>query len=327
MKIAITGASGHVGVNLCPVLLKAGYQLRLLIHRSKKGLEGLNADFIQGDIGDPEAITELLTGSDIVIHLAAKIAIDRDRDGKLAHVNDRGTALVAEKAQQLGLKRMIHFSTIHAYNQHPLDEPLDETRDLVGALGTDYDLTKMAGESAVMEAYQQGLDVVILTPTSILGPNDMYPSLLGQAIIDINNGKMPALVPGGFDYVDVRDIARATLLAIEKGKSGEKYLIAGEYHTVKDLAKTIGEVRKVKVTQNVLSPVLLRILMPFFQLQSRLNGKPPLFTKESLKTLMEANPNISTRKAEQDLGYQKTPFRKTIQDTLDWFDQAGHLTR
>ena len=325
MKIAITGASGHIGSNLCPELSKHNHQLRLLkFQHPVIPVEG--AEIIEGDITNRRTLDDLVHGVDVVIHLAARISIsDREKE-LLFKVNDQGTRNVVDACLDHGVKRLVHFSTIHAYNPYPLDEVLDETRELVSSsYGSDYDLSKVAGERYVMEAVEKGLEVVVLTPTSVFGPNDHKPSLLGSAILDIYNGKVPTLVPGGYDFVSTMDVVKGIIAAIEKGRNGEKYLLSGNYLTIKKLAQKIGDIGGVKVTQTVLSSGLLRLLMPIFQMQSQLANKPPIFTRESLKALLESNPFISSEKAARELGYSKTPVDVALKKTLDWFNYKGWL--
>ena len=243
MKVAITGASGHVGNNLIPLMLSRGYELRLLRHLQSYGFEDYDTEIVDGDILKPGTLDQLIEGCDAVIHMAARISIDGDPDGEVTRINRDGTINVLNACLKHGVKRLVHFSTIHAYNPFPLDETLDETRELVGDAGSKYDQSKVAGEVAIMDAVkEQGFDAVVVTPTSVFGPRDWYPSLLGQAIIDLYNGKVPALIPGGYDFVPVHDIATGTLAALEKGKKGEKYLLSGEFLKIHELAGMVADI-------------------------------------------------------------------------------------
>lgn len=324
MKIAITGASGHIGANLCLELHKLNHQFRVLKYREDVvQVEG--SDVVEGDVTDRQSLDHFVKDIEVVIHLAARISItNKDRD-LVFKTNDIGTRNVVDACIANKVKRLIYFSSIHTFNPHPIDEPLDETRDLVTSRGTPYDLSKMAGEQYAFAGMEHGLEVVVLCPTSVYGPNDHQPSLMGSAIIDIYNGKIPALVPGGYDFVYVEDVIKATIAAIDNGRNGEKYLLSGHYLAVSELANKIGTIGQVKVTQKVLSGTLLKILLPFFQLQGLLAHKPPVLTKESLKTLLESNPYISSAKAAKELGYTKTPVDIAIKKTLDWFRIKGML--
>ena len=125
--------------------------------------------------------------------------------------------------------------------------------------------------------------------------------------------------------MDVRDVAQGTILALEKGKDGEKFIIGGHYLTLKELAYKIGAIGEVKTTQLVLGIGLLKLLLPYFKIEGKLKGKPPVFSKASLKILSESNPNVSSNKAEQQLGYIKTPIDDSIRATLKWFGEKGTI--
>ncbi len=323
MRIAITGASGHVGSNLYPELIKLGYEVKLMVHQENHKID--HPDTFKADITKKDEVDSFVEGVDIVIHLVAKISILGDPGGIVHKVNYTGTANVVSACIQHNIKRLVHFSTIHVYDPFPLDKSLDESRACAGVNASAYSKSKVLGEKLVMDAVADGLNAVIITPTSIFGPNDHFPSLLGQAIIDIYNRSIPALVPGGYDFVDVRDIVKGTISAIARGVSGEKYILSGTYLTIKELAEKIGKIGGVTTTQRVLPTGLLKALIPLFKLQSKLTHKPPLFTNESLNVLIESNPNISCEKAKRELGYSVAPIDESIKAALAWFGENGFL--
>jgi dihydroflavonol-4-reductase len=325
MKIAITGASGHIGSNLCPLLIEKGHSLKILVYQSIKGLPTQNTEIVKGDLTNLEAVEKLIEGVDAVIHLAAKINLGKDVSGDIYKVNKLGSENVAAAAIKYKVKRLIYFSSIHTFNPFPLDEVLNETRELVGSGGSDYDKSKIAGELALAKARVHGVETIVICPTSVFGPNDHYPSLLGGAIIDIYNRKIPALIPAGYDFVDVRDVAKGAVLALENGVDGEKYILGGHYLTLKELAFKIGNVGKVKTTQLVIGIGILKLLLPFFKLEGKLKKKPPVFSRDSLKILSESNPHISSEKAVLQLGYRKTAVDNSIESTLRWFAKEGRI--
>jgi dihydroflavonol-4-reductase len=325
MRIAITGANGHVGCNLTRLLLEEGHELRLLIHQREDAVAGLAAERVRGDITDPTAIASLVRGMDALIHAAGRISIDGDRDGSLARVNAAGTRTVVDACLAERVGRLVHFSTIHTYDPAPTDQPLDETRGPVLHHVSDYDRSKLMADEAVRDGVARGLDAVIVAPTSVIGPNDHYPSLLGQAVIDLGRGRMPVLVPGGYDFVDVRDLCRGVVAALTRGRSGEKYLLSGHYLTIRELAALIGEASGRKAPTTVLPGWLLRGMVPVFRGVAWASGRPPLLTRESLLALTEGNPSISSAKAERELSYIRRPVAETVADTVAWFRQAGRL--
>lgn len=325
MQIAITGANGHIGCTLARVLLEAGHELRLLVHRRADALSGLAAEQVRGDVTDPEAVWRLVQGADAVVHAAARISIDGDRDGSLARVNVEGTRTVVSTCRSAGVGRMVHFSSIHTCDPFPLDQPLDETRPPASRHLSAYDRSKLAADRIVRDAVAEGLDAVILAPTSVFGPNDHYPSLLGQAVIDIARGRVPMLAPGGYDFVDVRDVARGAAAALAHGRTGERYLLSGTYLAVRELAAQVGQASGRRVSQAVAPAWLLQGLVPVFRGIARATGRPPLLTAESLRALTDSNAHVSSAKAERELGYTTRPVAQSVADTVAWFRQAGRL--
>jgi dihydroflavonol-4-reductase len=318
MIIAVTGANGHVGVNLCRALISRGHQVRALTHLHTNGLQDIPVTRIKGDLLDKDSLIPLLTGVDVVFHLAAKISITGDPDGSVGRINTGGTMNMLSTAIECGVKRFIHFSSIHAIRQQPNDQLLDETRPLVEHDGFAYDRSKAAGERAVMEAVKKGLNAIVLSPTAIIGPEDPEPSLVGNAVIDIYNYKIPSLVPGGYDWVDVRDIVAAAISAIDCGRTGEKYLLSGHWHSLKEFSALIRLHTGRKTVKTILPIWMARVGLPFINLYSKLSGTKPLYTSESLSILSQGNRMISNLKAQHELNFQPRPFSETIKDHLAW---------
>ncbi|MBK9276073.1 MAG: NAD-dependent epimerase/dehydratase family protein [Flavobacteriales bacterium] len=326
MRIAITGANGHVGAALCPLLLEQGHSLRLLVHRRSDGIADLDAERVSGDLLDAGAVDRFVAGCDAVMHLAARISIDSNNDPLVPRVNVDGTRHIVQACLRHGVKRLVHVSSIHSYDSHPLDAPLDETRGATRATAPAYDRSKAAADGVVLEAVSaHGLSAVILAPTSVFGPLDHGPSLMGRAIADLHNGKVPLLPPGGYDFVDVRDVAQAIAEALHRGAAGSKYLLSGSYRTVRELSAAVGRVAGRRTVQRVAPIGLLRSLVPFFQLQARLTGRTPLMTHEALTALLEGHPDIRSAKARAELGFRPRPFEETLADALDWQQRAGML--
>ena len=223
MVIAITGANGHVGANLCKALLELGHEVRALVHKNTNGLEKLDVKLFKGDLLNKESLIPFIDGAEIVFHLAAKISINGDPHGSVRAINTEGTRLMIKLSKELGIRRFIYFSSIHAFQQKPHDQVLDESRPLVGDEAFAYDRSKADGERIVINAANDGLDAFVLSPTAIIGPMDFEPSLMGKAFLQLYHHQIPALVPGGYNWVDVRDVVNAAIQSIEKGKTGQKY--------------------------------------------------------------------------------------------------------
>jgi dihydroflavonol-4-reductase len=318
MKIAVTGANGHVGVNLCKSLIEQGHHVKAFTHKNKQGLHNLPVHLISGDLLDKKTLKPLLDEVDVVFHLAAKISITGDADGMVQRINAEGTRNMLSVATECKVKRFIHFSSIHAFRQNPQGKLLDETRPLVENEGFAYDRSKAEGERSVMEAFRNGLDVVVLSPTAIIGPADPEPSLIGTAVIDISRNKIPSLVPGGYDWVDVRDVVNAAISAIDKGRAGEKYLLSGHWHSLLEFSGLIQKYTGKKTVSTVLPMWVARFGLPFITFYSKMSDTKPLYTSESLTIISEGNRLINSTKAKNELNFKPRPLSETIEDFLIW---------
>jgi dihydroflavonol-4-reductase len=324
MKIAVTGANGHVGANLCRTLLAEGHQVKALVHEHSDAIKGLDVESIKGSVNDKDALRKLFKGTEIVFHLAALISIDGQKD-KLLEVNYEGTKNLINTIKENGVRRLIHFSSIHSLKHYPFDEPMDETRPLMTEGPTWYEVTKARAEKMVLEATQDGLDAVVINPTAIVGPNDFKPSLVGTVLIRLYNNSLPALVPGGYNWVDVRDIVQGAIAAMDSGRKGERYILGGKWVSVQDLALTVEKVTGKKVNKMTIPTGLAMVGVPFIKAYARIMKQEPLYTGESLKTLVGVNKKISCLKAETELGYKSRDLEITVRDAIDWFRKSGYL--
>jgi dihydroflavonol-4-reductase len=321
----MTGASGHIGTNLCRALLSEGHEVRVLINLTSKSLEKIPVERIPGNILDKKSLESLISGCEIVIHLAATISIRGVNERDLLSININGTKNILEVITRLPVKRFIHFSSIHALTQEPFDEILDETRPLALKDPILYNRSKAWSEQLVSEAIKNGMDGVIINPTSVVGPNDFRPSLVGRAIIQICQNKLPGLIRGGYDWVDVRDVVSGTLQAIEKGRTGERYLLSGKWLSLPDLVGIISRYHKIKTKHAILPYWLAELGVPFLKVYAMLRKADPLYTRESLDIIKHSHRMISCDKAKKEFGYQPRPIEITIKDTLEWFKENGYL--
>jgi len=323
MKIAITGASGHVGNHLCKELLKNGSSVKVLIHKNLDELPVDDIEIIKGDILDNNSTDKLCSDVDLVYHLAAKISIDKKEKDLVYDVNVKGTQNIIRSCLKHKVSKLIHFSSIHTLSHEPFDQVMDENRPLINSTNIVYEQSKTDGEKLVLKAIKSGLNAVILTPTAIVGPYDYKPSLLGQALIKIYLNKLSALVPGGYDWVDVRDVVNAAIQAIEKGRNGERYIISGNWLSLKEISKLTGKLTNRRTPNIIVPSFLAKIGLPFISLYSKIKKEHPLYTQESLNILNASNKTISSQKAMDELDHQTRPFENTLKDTFEWYKKNG----
>jgi dihydroflavonol-4-reductase len=323
----VIGAAGHVGANLVRTLLAQGRAVRVLAHIDQKAFRGLDVEIAQGDISDYETLPGAFKGAETVYHLASRISLSMNDWRLLQPVNVIGTRNVVEACLSSRVDRLVYFSSIHALVQKPFDAPVDESRPLVESRNNPpYDRSKAAGEKEVRKGIEKGLDAIVINPTAIVGPFDYKPSHLGQALISLACGKLPALVGGGFDWVDVRDVVEGAITAERTAPSGTKYLLSGHWASMCDLAALVEDIVGTPAPRFVCPLWLAPVGSPFASVVARLTRTSPLYTNASLKAL-NSNHNISHDKASLYLGYNPRPLRKTVIDTLNWFYENGFLGR
>jgi len=326
MTVVITGATGHIGACLVRALVEKGRPARCLVHANTKPLEGVAAEFVRSDICDVDSLCQAFRGAEVVYHLAARISLSMADLPEVEAINVGGTRNVVEACLRTGVRRLVHFSSIHSLVQEPLETPVDENRPLVCSKNCPpYDLTKAAAEKEIRRGIERGLNAIIVNPTGVIGPYDFQPSFLGEAIISMAQNRLPALVTGGFDWVDVRDVADGAMRAEELAPAGESYLLSGHWVSMCDIAAMVSEITGVRNSKMTCPLWLARLGAPVIQGVSRLSGKRPLYTSVSLRAL-RSNRNISHEKASRELGYKPRPFRETLVDTLHWFEANGKLT-
>lgn len=322
MHCLVTGASGHIGGNLVRDLLARGDRVRVLVRRDRRAIDGLPVEAVSGDVEDRASLAEAARGMEVVFHCAARISIVGDEGGLVHRTNVEGTRNVVGACAAAGVRRLVHFSSIHAFDPHPRFEPLDETRPLVGDGAAAYDRSKAAGVRVVDEAVARGLDAVIVHPTSVVGPHDYKPSRMGQAVWDLARGRLPMLIPGGFDWVDVRDVCAGALAAADRGRRGERYLLSGTWTTVAELARRVAVVSGVPAPRLTCPSWLARVGSPFVVGWARLVGGSPLYTSEALDAL-DSPRDVRHEKASGDLGYAPRPLDDTVRDTVAFFLKGG----
>jgi dihydroflavonol-4-reductase len=306
-------------------LLAEGRQVRALVRVDRRAIEGLDLETVEGDVSDPESLRRLVEGADTVFHLAARISIVGPEGGLVERTNVVGVRNMVDACLKAGVRRLVHFSSIHAFDSSPRDQVIDETRDLVsGTRHQAYDRSKASGQRAVMDAVRRGLDAVIVNPGGVVGPHDYKPSRMGTVVLDLYHRRLPAIIDGGFNWVDARDVAAGAITAEKKGRTGECYLLTGHWVHIGELSYMIGRLTGRK-TPTFATPLWLAHAASYGSLAwGRLNGKVPFFAPGAV-TSIRNHQRISHDKATRELGYEPRPFETTVRDTLDWFEQAGML--
>ncbi|MGA9575534.1 MAG: NAD-dependent epimerase/dehydratase family protein [Lysobacterales bacterium] len=320
-KVAVTGASGHIGANLVRELLGRGYEVVALVRQSSLALEGLEVTRFDGDILDPQSLGRAFGGVEQVYHLAACISIQPGDKAKLESVNVGGTRNVLQACQAEGVSTLVHFSSIHALDLQPLDRAVTEDNPLIDARSAHaghYDVSKSRADALVRQNGCRTLATRIIYPTAVLGPNDFKLSLFGQVINKLARGKLPMLVAGGFDWVDARDVAWGAVEATERGADGDRYLLSGHYLSMPEVAAVVAGLTGTAAPRLTCPLWLAGQFAPLMSGWARLAGDTPLYTRDSLAAL-SANTSMSHAKAKLELAFQPRPFSISMADALQFY--------
>ena len=314
-----------MGAVLSRALLADGETVRLLVHEDTRALEGLAAERVQADLTDPESLRRSFRGAEIVYHLGASISLDRRYTETMRRVNLEGTRNVILACRQCSVRRLIHFSSIEALaDLNPVKES-DESNPLAGPVDTTkYGWTKAESERLVLQAASDGLDAVILSPTAIVGPFDYKPSYMGRSLLDLYHSRLPALVLGGFNWVDVRDVVEATLAARDRGRAGERYILSGTWRSLPEMAALVKEISGRDGSRPVLPVWIARAAARIAGGLPGLSSKYPAFTLDALIAIGKHR-KVSCEKARRELGYAPRPLEVTLRDTFGWFAEQGYL--
>lgn len=318
--ILVTGAAGHIGNVLVRQLIEGGSRVRALVlpGEDTRALKGLEVELVSGDVLDMPSLLKAMQGVDYVFHLAGIISIMPGRDELVRKVNIQGTKNILKAAKKCGVKRVLYTSSIHAFSRKwegVIDErvPFDP-KNTEG----EYDRSKAEASLAVQDAARKGQDAVIVCPTGVIGPFDFRGSEMGELLRGFMRKKPHVLIEGAYDFVDVRDVARGMILAVEKGRSGEVYILSGEQVKINHLKALVQKVMGFATATIMIPLSVAKLAAKVTPLYYRLTRRTPKFTTYSLDTVC-GNSAISHAKASRELGYRARPLFKSVADTIRWW--------
>ncbi|MCX4242049.1 NAD-dependent epimerase/dehydratase family protein [Paraliomyxa miuraensis] len=304
----VTGATGQVGLELCRGLRAAGKSVRAVVLPGDPALarlRELGVEPFEADVRDAPALRRALQGATHLYHLAAIVSTTARHDLRMWQVNVEGARNAARAARELGIGRMVYFSSIVVFDPEPLHEPLHEGRPRMAvAAGSPYVRSKIAGEEVVREQVEQGLDAVVVHPTVVIGPNETHHVGVVQTLLfNYFAGRLPAVFAGGFDAVAAGDVVDGAMAAAERGRPGESYILGGEQHTILGLLRRAQALCGARVPRVAIPLPLARAGLPLVDAVARITRMRPAFTPEDLRQL-DGNPHIDTSKARRELGYR-----------------------
>ena len=322
----VTGVGGHLGNTVARELLAAGETVRgfALPNEDITMLYGDAVSIVRGDVRDRASLEPLFYGLSkndeiYVIHCAGIVSVTSKYDQRVVDVNVRGTENVVSLCKEHGVKKLVYISSVHALPELPKGNTIHEVEDGFQAeavIGL-YAKTKAAATQIVLDAAKNGLDATVIQPSGIIGPNDYGHGHLTQMVINYLNGSLTACVEGGYDFVDVRDVADGVIAATEKGKKGECYILSNRYVPVRELLNTLARVTGGKKIKTVLPLWFAKMTAPLAELYYKIRHESPLFTRYTLYTLT-SNARFTNEKARRDLGYKPRDLSATVKDTVSF---------
>jgi dihydroflavonol-4-reductase len=328
MKILVTGGSGFLGSHVVRELLAQGYEVRVLKRKNSPSrtnlLEGLPVEIVEGDITNPEDVSNAVNGCEAVIHVAGHVSFWRQENETQNKINIEGTKNIVHACLKHSIKRLVHTSSVAAIGfEHYGNIGNEELTYNWGPLNINYNNSKQLAEEEVQKGVRQGLNAVIVNPAFIFGSGDL--NFHGGAMIhQMARNKVGFYFDGGCCTCDVEDVAKAHVAALTKGKMGERYILGGKNYNWKDLLETMAKVLDVPPPKRKMPLPVLNTLAYLSELKSYLTGKKPTITPESIR-ISKIPCYYSSNKATRELGYQITPFEKTIEKTYRWYKENGYL--
>jgi dihydroflavonol-4-reductase len=323
----VTGATGFVGSAVARALVAAGHRVRVLARpgSDRRNLDGLALDVVEGDLRQPKSLAPALAGCSALFHVAADYRLWVPDPPTMYEANVEGTRRLMEAAAAAGVRRVVYTSSVATLGCLPGGEPADERTpvqlsDMIGH----YKRSKFMAEEAVCAMARRGLPVVIVNPSTPVGPRDLRPTPTGRMVLEAAQGRTPAYVETGLNVVHVDDVARGHLLALEGGVVGERYILGGENMALRDIFGVIAGLTG-RTAPRLRLPVGL--VLPFAygaERWARLSGREPFVSVDAVK-LAAKKMYFSSARAEQELGYRPRPAAEALRDAVAWFRDSGFL--
>ncbi len=328
MKALVTGATGFIGSRVLRRLIEKGAKVRALVRKESnlENIEGLPVEIVYGDLRNYSSLLNALDGCDFLFHVAADYRLWVPNPENMYRTNVHGTVNIMKAALEKGIKRIVYTSSVATLGLNPNGSPSNEDTpsslsDMIGH----YKRSKFLAEEKVREMVKKyGLPAVIVNPSTPIGPGDIKPTPTGRIIIEAASGRMPAYVDTGLNIVHVDDVAEGHILALEKGRIGERYILGGENLTLRELLEKISKFTGRPSPKIRISPDIILPLAYLVEALARITKKEPFMTVDGVK-MSKKKMFFSIEKAKRELGYMPRPVDKAIKDSIDWFKKKGYI--
>lgn len=324
----ITGATGLVGSAVANKLVAEGFRVRALVRPGSPRfhLNGLDLEFVAGDIRDPQSVRKAMAGIRHVFHVAADYRLWARDPNEIFAANVEGTRVMMQEAKAAGVERVVYTSSVATLALRDDGSPADETVPLATEEGIGaYKRSKIAAERLVETmVVNDSLPAVIVNPSTPIGPRDIKPTPTGRIIVETARGRVPGFLDTGLNLVHVDDVAEGHLAALRRGVIGERYILGGENVLLADmLAEIAGMVGRRPPRWRV--PLAVAIPMAYAaEATARITGRAPFTTLNGIR-MAEHRMFFTAAKAERELGFRPRPYRQALEDAVRWFSEAGYL--
>mgnify|MGYP005839693837 CR=1 FL=1 len=329
MKALVTGATGFIGGNLARELLRQGFQVRALVRKSssRMTIDGLDVEIALGDLRDKPSLECALTGCDVLFHVAASYTFWTRDPAAVYDTNVQGTENILTAAGAVGIEKIVYTSTEStiAIQGHALGTETDQAT--IDSLSGHYKKSKLLAEQLVLRLCDQGLPITIVNPTMPLGAWDAKPTPTGQVVVDFLNGRMPAYVNTGLNVVDVGDVVAGHVLALEKGRVGERYILGNRNLTLRDILGILERITGIRAP-TVRIPLWLALGAGFVDefVEGTLLHRLPRIPIAAVRTARKFR-HFDCSKAVDELGLPQTPIEEALRRAVFWFKQHGYVQR
>jgi len=327
MLAFVTGATGFVGSHVARVLAEQGADLRLLVRSSSdlKNIRGLKAEQVVGDLRDPVTLEKAMAGCDVVFHVAADYRLWIPDPEQMYRANVEGTRAILQATRKNRVRRVVYTSSVATMGFTSNGRPADENSpvSLENMIGH-YKRSKFMAEQVAMQAARSGMDVVVVNPTTPVGEQDIKPTPTGRIIVDFLKKKFPAYVDTGLNLVDVTECARGHVAALEKGRSGERYILGGENLTLKQILDKLAEITGLP-SPRIKVPYVVALATGVVDqvVTGHIRNREPRATIDAVR-MGRKKMFVSSGKAERDLGWKTVPVDAALRRAVEWFQANGY---
>ena len=325
----LTGAAGHLGRTVVEELLRRGKKLRVLLLPGEKNIPSGDFEICYGDVRSKESLRPFFSNPNnddmTVIHAAGIVSIASKHSQHVYDTNVMGTQNIVALCEEHGVEHLLYISSVHAIPIAEDGRTITEVDEFDPSKTHGlYAQTKAEATNAVLEAGRRGLRVNVLHPSGLIGPNDYGRGHMTAMVIDYLRGRLTAIIKGGYDFADVRDVASGILSCCKKGRPGECYILSNRFVSVRELVDLLHEITGLKMIRRTLPLWFVRMTAPLAELYYKIRKSPPLFTPYSIEVLT-SNANFSNEKAIRELDYKTRDIKSSLRDTVEWLTANGRI--